>query len=104
MGCAFQMRGKERQLDLEIIKFAPPTDMVVSLNSKNITGFVTCELFALSRARTRMVFAIEVKPLTLTARLLVQSLRLKKKSLDRKFKERVGELIADMEKRYSRLA
>ncbi len=100
----FKLRGKPRQLDLEVVKFAAPTDMVVSLNSKNITGFVTCELFALSRARTRIICAIEVKPLTLTARLLIQSLKLTKKSLDQKYRDRVAELITDMEDRYSRYA
>jgi hypothetical protein len=100
----FKLRGKQRQLDLEVVKYAAPTDLVVSLTSKNITGQVTCELFALSRARTRIICAIEVKPLTLTARLLIQSLKLTKKSLDQKYKDRVAELITDMEDRYSRFA
>lgn len=100
----FTLRGKGRELALEVVRFDPPYDLVVGLRSRNVTGAVTCELFALSRTRTRLTFAAEVRPLTLPARLLIQSLRLTKPKLDRKFKERVAEFAVELARAQGRQA
>ncbi len=55
---------------------------------------------SLSRSRTRIMVALELKPQNLSARLLVQSLKLAKNSLTKKFKKRVGDYAKDMEDRY----
>ena len=58
---------------------------------------------ALSRGRTRVAVELEVKPLNLSARLLVQSLKLAKGSLTRKYKLRIGEYAKGMEERYAKM-
>ena len=95
----FMLRGKQRDLALEVISFIPPTELVVSLNSKNITGTVRCELFALSKTRTRLMVATEIRPLTLPARLLVQSLKLTKSTLSQKYQTRIADFAAEIETR-----
>ncbi len=95
----FMMRGKERNLDIAITRFEAPSNLVASIQSRNIVGEVTCALFQLSRTRTRMTIAIEVRPLTLSARVLIQSLKFAKNRTTRKFKDRVAEFAAEVEAR-----
>ncbi|MGA9434540.1 MAG: SRPBCC family protein [Roseobacter sp.] len=95
----FMLRGKERDLMLEVLSCVPPTDLVVSLNSKNITGSVRCDLFALSKTRTRLTVITEIRPLTLPARLLIQSLKLTKSTLTQKYKTRIADFAAEIEAR-----
>jgi len=61
---------------------------------------MTLELAALSKNRTRIMLTFDIKPLNLSARLLVQSLKLAKTTLTKKFKLRVAEFAKDLETRY----
>ena len=45
------------------------------------------------------IVEIEMRPKTLAARVVIQSLRLAKASLSRKFKKRVAEFAAELERR-----
>ena len=101
---AFELRGKRRDMQLEMVTFERPTEIVLESTSPGMIGQMSFELIALSRARTRVKAELEVKPLNLSARLLVQSMKLGKKSLTRKYKLRVAEYAKNMEDRYSRRA
>jgi len=101
---AFDMRGRRRKADLELVRFDVPNEMVFDIKSPNIEGAFTVELLALSRSRTRMAIAFEVTPLNLAARLLVQSLKLAKVSLSKRFKLRVADYAKGLEDRLQRSA
>lgn len=100
---AFDLRGKRRDLNIELMTFDHPEEIVLESTSKGIIAHVTLELMALSRSQTRVQVGFEVKPQNLSARLLVQSLKLAKTSLSTKYKQRVAEYAKGMEDRYSRL-
>ena len=100
----FEMRGKRRDLQIEMVTFDRPNDMVLESTSPGLIGQMSFELMALSRSRTRINVELEVKPLTLSARLLVQSMKLAKTSLTKKYKLRVGEYAKGMEERYVKMA
>ena len=93
----FLMRGKEREMTLVVSSFERPDNMVVSLTSQGIVGEMSFELIALSLKKTRLLVALDVRPLSLPARLLLQSLKLTKSSLDKKFKTRVAEYAAGLQ-------
>lgn len=95
----FMFRGKERALAVEVATFAPPAEMVLSLNSKNITGAVNFELFALSKSRTRLTVVTDVRPVTLAARLLIQSMALTKSALNKRYRKRIADFAADLAER-----
>ncbi|MEM5522034.1 SRPBCC family protein [Sulfitobacter sp. AS59] len=97
---AFDMRGKRREIEVEMVTFDQPTEICLESMSPGLLGTVSFELLALSRSRTRVAASLEIKPKTLSARLLVQSLKLAKTSLTKKFKRRVAEYAKDMEERY----
>ncbi|GLT11871.1 SRPBCC family protein [Sulfitobacter sp. PR48] len=101
---AFDLRGKRRELELEMVTFDKPNEMVLESTSPGLLGQMRFELLPLSRSRTRILVELEIKPLNLSARLLVQSLKLAKNTLTRKYKLRVAEQAKAMEERYSRSA
>ncbi|MBW4961729.1 SRPBCC family protein [Sulfitobacter sp. CW3] len=97
---AFDMRGKRRDIEVEMVTFEHPTEICLESMSPGLLGAVSFDLLALSRSRTRVAASIEIKPKTLSARLLVQSLKLAKTSLTKKFKRAVAGYTKDMEERY----
>lgn len=101
---AFNLRGKRRQIEIEMTTFDRPNEMVFECRSSGLTNLMTLELVALSRSRTRVLVALDIKPLNLSARLLVQSLKLAKTSLTKKYKLRVAEFVRTLEERHKRVA
>lgn len=99
---AFKLRGRRRQLKLELTEFDSPNGMKLESVSPNTAGHLKVDLVALSRGRTRMSLEIEVKPKTLSARLLVQSMKLARTTLSKRFRKRVAEYAEEMEDRHKK--
>jgi len=97
---SFKMRGKKRNLELEMTRFDQPTEICVLSSTSGIGGTGQIELLALSRGRTRILVEFELKPTNLSARLLVQSLKLAKNSLTKRYKLRVAEFAKNIEDRH----
>lgn len=97
---AFRLRGKRREIEVELIEHDPPNRMIFESRSPNIAGQMIVDLVALSRNRTRLGLDIELKPKTLSARLLVQSMKLAKGNLNKRFKQRVAEFAKATEESY----
>ena len=100
----FNLRGKKRKLDLVMAEYDRPNTMRIDARSPGLDGYMSLDLLALSQKRTRMAVALELKPKTLSARLLVQSFKLAKSNLTKRFKLRVAEFAKGMEDRISRTA
>ncbi|KAE9632559.1 SRPBCC family protein [Parasedimentitalea maritima] len=100
----FMYRGKSRDLHLKLAEYEPVTGMRLSAEGGGIEGGLDVELLALSPRRTRMVVVLELKPRTLSGRLLVQSLKLAKSKLTKRYKLRVAEFAKLTEERLSRTA
>lgn len=97
---AFNMRGKRRQVDIEMITFEKPSEMEFECTSQGLLTLMSIELVALSKNRTRIMITLDIKPLNLSARLLVQSLKLAKSSLTKKYKLRIAEFAKTLEDRH----
>jgi carbon monoxide dehydrogenase subunit G len=98
----FNLRGKRRQVDIEMVTLDKPNELVLECKSSGLITMMNTELVALSKTRTRVMIAFDVKPLNLSARLLVQSLKLAKTSMTKKYKLRVAEFAKQMEEGYQR--
>lgn len=93
------MRGKPRDLRLTLAQYDRPTAMRVDALSQGLDGTLTVDLLSLSKRRTRMAVVLELKPKTLPARLLIQSLRLTKATLTKRFKLKVATFAKSLENR-----
>lgn len=100
----FTLRGKERDIKLTLAKYDAPNTMRFDSESQGLSGVLTLDLLALSAGRTRLSITLELAPKTLSARLLVQSMKLAKSNLTKRFKWKVAEYAKGMEERHSRMA
>ena len=101
---SYKFRGKQRKTQLELLHYDPPNGMSFVTRSNAFTGDADVDLVALSRTRTRLTLSFELKPQSLSARLLVQSLKLARGSLSRKMDARVRAFARDLEERYHRIS
>lgn len=101
---AFQYRGRDRNLELTITQAEAPNHLALSGHGASIDFSGTVELLALSRQQTRLTVTLGVAPKTLSARLLLQSLRLARGRLQRRYDTRVEIFARDVEQRLSRTA
>jgi hypothetical protein len=72
----FAFRGKERRITLRVGDIAAPDRLGFSWVGQLFEGSGTIELIALGAGRTRLALVSEVKPRTLAARMILQSLKL----------------------------
>ncbi len=98
----FMMRGKRREIDMQVSNYDRPNGITLSSMSPAMGGAMVVDLVALSRGRTRMSIDITLEPKNLASRLLVQSLKLARGKLTKRFKLRVAEYAMDMEERSKR--
>jgi len=96
----FSYRHKPRDVEVELTKIDPPTQLQFSAVSQAIEGAVVLELMELGSKRTRLHVTADVTPRSLTARLFLQSLRLARARVDRKFDQRIAQLAGEIETRY----
>ena len=100
--CLFNLRGKRRRLDIKLQRYDVPGVLIFDGESKNLAGDLAVELVELSPRRTRVQVKLELRPLTLAARISLQSLRLAKTRTREKFRVRVRTQAHDIEHRYRR--
>ncbi|KUP91187.1 SRPBCC family protein [Tritonibacter horizontis] len=95
----FVFRGTERKMKLDVAESEPPNAIALVATGSGMVGDMKVELLALSPRRTRMTVQCNLTPKTLAARLLVQSLKLARSKLNRKFRLRVAEFARATEER-----
>ena len=96
----FAYRGRTRELDLELKQIETPSLLRFAGISQSIEGAAAIELMEMGAKRTRMHVVFELTPRSLTARLFLQSLRLARNRIDRRFDQRMEHMAIDIEARY----
>jgi len=94
----FTFRGKERRLSATVTEFEAPSGHVISSKSDGLTGIYTVELLSLNPQKTRITTGFELTPNNLSSRLLVQSLKLAKGSITKRFCTAVTDFARGLEK------
>lgn len=97
----FRFRGKARQMITDIRRFERPELLEYAGVSPSFEMTLLLNTVTLSKTRTRLHVELELRPRTLGARLLVQSAKLARANLTRKFAERVKGFAQDIETRAS---
>ncbi|MDX2484394.1 MAG: SRPBCC family protein [Pseudodonghicola sp.] len=96
---AFDLRGKRRKLHLTLSRYDSPEGVGFESESAGLTGLMSVDLVALSPRRTRMAITLNLAPKTLSARLFLQSLKLAKGNLTKRFKLKVADFAKSVEDR-----
>lgn len=96
----FGYRGKPRQIDVTLLRLKEQTGLDYSLDSLVVGGSAQFDLLALSAKRTRLTAVVELKPKTLAARLMLQSLRLAKGRVQQKYDSAVSKLAYALDERW----
>ena len=96
----FAYRGKERRLALQLTNLEHPTMMGFSGVGASLDGMAGIDLMELASRRTRLSVTLNLRPRTIGARVVLQSLRLARQRLNRRFSDRIVQLCTEIETRY----
>ena len=88
----FSYRRRQRVVQVRLTELEPGAHVAWAFDSATVDGTARVELVALSPRRTRMTIQTEVRPRTLAARLMVQSMRLAKGRVQKKLDTASGQL------------
>jgi carbon monoxide dehydrogenase subunit G len=97
----FAWRGRERQLQIRLLKLEPTQQISVGFDGPAVEGVLNIELVELSAKRTRMMMQVEIKPRTLPARLFIQSMKLARGRTMKKYEARLQSIARDIELRFA---
>lgn len=95
----FRARGRKRTAHLEITEFTAPESLTCLTKVGGISATLVVTLIALSRNRTRISLATDLRASDLSSRLLLQSLKLARGTLTRRYHLRVAEYARDLQAR-----
>lgn len=100
----FPYRGKLRTIRGELAQMEHPLNILIQSVSGGIEAEFDVEFLPLSKNRTRIKTGLQLLPKSISAKLLIQSLRFSKSSLDQRFEKRAGYFASDIQNRYARLS
>ncbi len=95
----FQMRGKTRSAEIKVTDLTAPERLCFLSTSGGLEIETRIEVVALAQTRSRVLWHSQITPRSLSARLLVQSLKLTKGSLQKRFRRRVAGVAREFETR-----
>jgi len=84
-----EIRGKNREIDIELQQYSPPKQIKLTFESTGIGALVVIGVMALTKKQTRMKIAVELTARSISARLVMQSAKLAKNSLKRKYNHKI---------------
>ncbi|AXC50668.1 SRPBCC family protein [Paracoccus suum] len=87
---AFDWRGRRREMRLHVTSYDRPEKVQMHGTSDSFDVEIRADIVALSRYRSRLVLTIEGKARTIKARLMLQTAKLTRGSIDKKFEARVA--------------
>lgn len=101
LGAAWQInlawRGRERHFEPEVTIWEPPSGFCLHSVSGGMVVDCRVDLVALTPARTRLTLSFDAQGKSLTARLLLQSLRLTRSNLTKRLDLRLAEFCTGID-------
>lgn len=97
----FAFRGKDREIELKLVTMEPAGKLAFSAGGKMLEGEMGLDLVELSPKRTRLVMNVDVRPMTLGARLMLQTLKLGRAKVQTKLNQRMMAMAKDIEARHA---
>lgn len=95
----FPWRARRREVTLRLTRMEAPAHLAMQFESAMFHGTTAIDIFEMSTKRCRIHVVAEIKPQTLPARLMLQSLRLARQKVERRFDHRIAALANEIESR-----
>lgn len=92
----FDWRGRQRELNMQLTRLDVPEHLEIRGGSDQFDIDVRMTVVALTPVKSRLIFEAEVAPRGMKARLLLQTVKLGKGQLDRKFAQRVADFVGSL--------
>ncbi len=89
----FDWRGKARKLKLSVDRFDRPEAIGMQGRSEALDMTINATVVALNRSKSRLIFELEIRPRNMKARLMLQTAKLGKSELDKRFERRIREYV-----------
>ena len=93
----FPFRGRTRHTEGRVTSFEVDQQLAIKGESEGLTARMKVELVELAPNQTRVHTSIDLSPGTMKARLLVQSLKLARRSLERRLERRLKQFGRQIE-------
>jgi hypothetical protein len=90
----FDWRGRRRELDLHVTEFVSPELIVLAGSADQFDLSIRMTVVALTMSKSRLIFETAVQPRSMKSRLLLQTAKLGKAQLDRKYARRIADFVA----------
>lgn len=97
-----EFRGKLRDVDIELTEYRPDNLLKFLVQSAGIEATADFEAMALTRKQSRIKMTLNLRPKTIAARLVLQSAKLARSSLTKKFNHRFWTYASYIENNYNR--
>lgn len=96
----FNYRGRDREMASVVTEFDRPSGFAITSQVGGIDSVMVVDLVPLSPGQTRVAMAVEMAATTMTARLLLQSLKLARTTLSKRLADRMTRFGKDVETAY----
>ncbi len=94
------LRGKARNVELTLDTYKPVESLSYLCVSNSLDATISFTVIPLSKNETRLKASIDIEAKGLSARVALQSARLAKKTLNRKFDTRMHDFAKKIEDKY----
>lgn len=95
----FDFRGQRRDIAVRLVEMDPGARMVFQGATKLFTGEAVLDLVEMSARSSRLHLRLEIKPQTLAARIMLQSLKLAKGRAQKRIETRLADFAAGFDDR-----
>lgn len=92
----FDWQGKAWRLRLDVTEFDHPEQIKISGHSEALDLMVVATVMALSRVKSRMIVETKVRPRNMRALLILQTAKLGKGQLNRRYQRQMEEFVQQM--------
>ena len=94
--CMFEYRGRDRRATVQLSEFSAPERMLFLVTNSALNTRLDITISALSKTQSRFQVSAVLEPKSLTARLLVQSMKLARSKYNKRFQKRVAEVASEL--------
>lgn len=95
----FLWREKRRAAEVKLLSAERPTSMKFHAFGSLMDVMIEAEFVALSVRKSRIILRTEIKPRNLSARVIVQSLKLARGRIEAKYEAKLGQLAQELEQK-----